>query len=346
MLQVSFYSYKGGAGRSTTSWNTIQRLVELMDPTVEKPFVIVDTDTESAGSTFLYRAEKIFLKNKKIQSIQKRIKRGGNENYDYSDEDEKREFFKGMWPIGTLFGLDAERNEAVLFIGADLDKSSRQDTYDLDLLGKITTACEHYGAKALFFDTPSGTQDLARQSIHESTIIVCCMRPTNQFRDGTIRQLIDFIEKDLEEGSVGDRKYILTPTAICVDADQRFIFGGKERIYPKKAKDDIKIEFGTENGTEEMQEKSDRFKQAFKDNVILDMLEPTPADIKIYPDSEDNDTVFGIPEIKRFKWFETCLGRLKDELLPNDKMGINRYEYLAQTILKYYEGTYVKRAKI
>ena len=61
MLRASFYSYKGGAGRSTTLWNTVQRLVTIMKPTVQEPFVIVDTDTESAGSTFLYKADKAFF---------------------------------------------------------------------------------------------------------------------------------------------------------------------------------------------------------------------------------------------------------------------------------------------
>jgi hypothetical protein len=345
MLQVSFYSYKGGAGRSTTSWNTIQRLVEnpLIKPTIKEPFVIVDTDTESAGSTFLYRAEDIFLRNRMKPSIQKRIKGGENEYCDYSDasEEEKREFFMDMHPIGTYFGLPEEQDEAVLFIGADLDKSSKEDMPDIDKdkknggwmiknFNNITRACKHCGAKALFFDTPSGTQNLARLSIQESKIIVCCMRPTNQFREGTKRQLINFIS---DQKIAGKRKYILTPTVICADPGQRFTFSGKKQDYPQKAKEDIEIAFGTEK----MQE-NDNFKQAFKDNVILDMLEPTPDNIKEYPgsESEDNDTVFGIPEIKRFKWFETCLGRLsEDELTPNDKMAVRRYEYLARTILKY-----------
>jgi len=340
MLQVSFYSYKGGAGRSTTSWNTIQRLVELVNPTVEEPFVIVDTDTESAGSTFLYEAEDIFRNNDESQSIQKRIKDGLDRDYMDADEDEKREFFNGMHPVGIKY-FGCKEDKAVLFIGADLDESSKKDmpTIDkntangkriIDNFRNITKTCRLCGAKALFFDTPSGTQDLARLSIGESKIIVCCMRPTNQFREGTKRQLISFIsDKNM---ITGKRKYILTPTAICVDPYQEFHFGGIKLCYPQEAKENIKIAFSTEK-------MEDSIKQSFEDNVILDMLDPTPADIKIYPNSEDNDIVFGIPEIKRFKWFEACLGKLsKDEnepLSPNDQMAVRRYEYLAQTILKY-----------
>jgi len=331
MLQVSFYSYKGGAGRSTTSWNTIQRLVGLMNPTEKEPFVIVDTDTESAGSTFLYRAKGHFEKSKLCMSIQKRIKDGQAKNYvDPSSDEDKSKFFNGMHPIGTsFFGLPKDRDKAVLFIGADLDKNSREDMRNLEKnengtqmiknFKNIAKACKRCGAKALFFDTPSGTQDLARQSIQYSDIIVCCMRPTNQFREGTIGQLTEFIINDRNESS--SRKYILTPTAICVDPGQKFTLGGQKEDYPQKSKEDIKMAFS---------------KNEMQNNVFLDMLDPTPNDSKIYSKSEDNDTVFGIPEVKRFKWFENCLGILEeDELSENDKMAINRYEYLARTILKY-----------
>jgi len=247
-----------------------------------------------------------------------------------------------MLPVGIFFGLPENEKNAVLLIGANLHRNSSKEA---DVAGdggddgeqmtnfhnNITRACKACGAKGLFFDTPSGTQFLARKSVQESEIIVCCMRPTNQFREGTRQQLINFIKTDIDKNKVGRRKYILTPTAVCVDANQRFLEGGEERLYPSKAKEDIRIEFGTDSMRED-----DEVKKAFGDNVILDMLEPTPGTMKKFTESEDGDTVFGIPEIKRFKWFEACLGRLSEnELSANDKMAINRYEYLAQTILKY-----------
>ncbi|MDR0302642.1 MAG: hypothetical protein LBI04_10070, partial [Treponema sp.] len=135
----------------------------------------------------------------------------------------------------------------------------------------------------------------------------------------------------IDKNKAGKRKYILTPTVVCVDSGQRFVLNGDEYVYPNDAKKIIVNEFGTDNMREE-----DDIKQAYKDNVKLDMLEITPDNIKKYADSEDNDSVFGIPEVKRFKWFEACLGKLQEsELNSNDKMAVNRYEFLAQTILKY-----------
>ncbi|MDR0302829.1 MAG: hypothetical protein LBI04_11040, partial [Treponema sp.] len=209
MLRVSFYSYKGGAGRSTTSWNTIERLVKLLKPTAEEPFVVVDTDTESAGSTFLYKADNDFYRDTKYSSVQKRMTESEDTNYTEATDSEKEKFFKGMFPIGTFFGLPANEEKSVLLIGANLHRNSAKDA---DVSGdggddseqmenfhnNITLACKACGAKALFFDTPSGTQFLARKSIQESDIIVCCMRPTSQFREGTRRQLINFIKTDID----------------------------------------------------------------------------------------------------------------------------------------------------
>jgi len=353
MLKVSFYSYKGGAGRSTTSWNTIQRLVKLMGPTVKNPFVIVDTDTESAGSTFLYKADEVFLGDDKFASVQKRMVTNDDTNYKKATDERKEEFFDGMYPIGTFFGLEEMDERAVLLIGANTDRTSNE----ADVAGKtndslrqienfhknITKACRLCGAKALFFDTPTGVQFLARKSVEESDIVVCCMRPTLQFRVGTKKQLIAFIKNDIGNDETGSRKYILTPTVICAKKFQ-ITQNGKPYPYPEEAKKRIMKEFGT--GFEYEDDK--KIEQAFKDNVILDMLEPTQADIKqkVYSELElissqyvDDDTlVFGIPEIERFKWFEECLGRLPNhELDSSDIVGIIRYEYLAQAIKKYYD---------
>jgi hypothetical protein len=269
-------------------------------------------------------------------------------NYSEASDSEKEEFFNRMWPVGTFFGLPEEEEKAVLLIGANLHKDSAREADVFGVGGKdseqmknfrknITRACEDCGAKALFFDTPSGTQFLADRSIEQSEIVVCCMRPTSQFREGTRGRLVNFIKTDLKNKIIGKRKYILTPTVVCVDPGQKFFLDGEERQFPSRAKEVIIRDL-----TADYIEEKDEIKQAYKENVILDMLEPTPADNKVFSDpgvsAMDNDSVFGIPEIKRFKWFEACLGKILAEggvLTPNDEMAVNRYEYLAKTILKY-----------
>ena len=333
MMKVSFYSYKGGSGRSTTLWNTVQRLIELMKPTRQEPFVIVDADTESAGSTFLFGAKSMFIRDGRYASVQRRMIKRDDTNYAASPETKER-FFDRMYPIGKKM-FDLEDDRAVLFIGANTDRNYSAEI-GVDTTGKditqlknftqnITKACEACGTKALFFDTPSGTQALAMHSIRDSDIIVCCMRPTKQFIEGTLGQLIDLVTNDKKTGI--PKKYILTPTAVCLDKDQKF----DNFEYPLQALKVIKIEFSAEGTMDEDEE----IKGAFKENVKLDMLSATPQECKLYPNPE-GDLIFGIPEVKRFKWSERCLGCIEpDRLIPNDKIALNRYNYLAKTIKKY-----------
>ena len=50
MFISTFFSYKGGAGRSTTCFNTVPFLVEHTDADAKHPILLMDTDIESAGT--------------------------------------------------------------------------------------------------------------------------------------------------------------------------------------------------------------------------------------------------------------------------------------------------------
>ena len=54
MRLFSFYSYKGGSGRTTVLLNTVRHLVKKIDASPERPILLVDADLESAGMTFFF----------------------------------------------------------------------------------------------------------------------------------------------------------------------------------------------------------------------------------------------------------------------------------------------------
>ena len=56
----SFYSYKGGSGRSTTCVNTLLHLIRKMNAGPQHPILLVDTDLESAGLTYFFGCQKKF----------------------------------------------------------------------------------------------------------------------------------------------------------------------------------------------------------------------------------------------------------------------------------------------
>ena len=58
MKTISFFSYKGGAGRSTLAYNVIPILAaEYIQPTAESPIIVVDTDVDSCGMSYLLKVE-------------------------------------------------------------------------------------------------------------------------------------------------------------------------------------------------------------------------------------------------------------------------------------------------
>ena len=57
----TFYSYKGGSGRTTTALNTVKHLIDQMKVTAEKPILLIDADLESAGLTYFFGMERRFV---------------------------------------------------------------------------------------------------------------------------------------------------------------------------------------------------------------------------------------------------------------------------------------------
>ena len=56
----TFYSYKGGSGRTTTLLNTTKHLIDELGANAEKPILLVDADLESAGLTYFFNAQEKF----------------------------------------------------------------------------------------------------------------------------------------------------------------------------------------------------------------------------------------------------------------------------------------------
>ena len=59
----SFYSYKGGSGRTTTLLNTAKHLVKESGANPNNPILLVDADLESAGLTYYFGATGNFTNN-------------------------------------------------------------------------------------------------------------------------------------------------------------------------------------------------------------------------------------------------------------------------------------------
>ena len=304
MKTISFFSYKGGAGRSTLAYNVIPILAsEHIHPTAESPIIVVDTDVDSCGMSYLVKAEKKVTDTNCIQHLL-----GNPFDTKGSRSIKDHPFFSQLIPVGNAYGY--EENDAILLLPAKDNKNIGKDAKNnyaesggfsyMGSLKRFLEVCdERYDIPAVIFDSSVGNTALANISNEAATIIVCVMRPTTQFVNGTRRYLLG-VEND-EKMLSGDKHIILVPNVI--PQDEVVINGLK---YPDTAISKIRNDF------------SDDFEDSSSNTYHFEML--------------DRDE-FGIPAVKRFMWIEDALfNKPHSELNDNEKTALERYRKLAEII--------------
>ena len=205
MKAITFYSYKGGAGRSSTTLNTLPYLVEEMDASSTAPIIVLDMDLDSAGMTYLLGLDVHFKGRYDVKSFLM-----GEETWSEAPAATlaQHEFYQKLVPVGDTLGVE---NGAVLFLGVDDAKivdNNQMDGTKEGVFNKLRRFCRKNGIKAVVIDSSAGDQFSAVLSTGAADDIVCCMRPTMQFRIGTFNYLHRLSEK------TQDKRIVLLPTVV------------------------------------------------------------------------------------------------------------------------------------
>ena len=205
MKTITFYSYKGGAGRSSTTLNTLPYLVESMRASANAPIIVLDMDLDSAGMTYLLGLDVHFKGRYDVKSFLM-----GDESWSDAPAGSlaEHEFYQKLVPVGETLGVE---NEAVLFLGVDdakLVDNNQMDGTKEGVFNKLRRFCRKNGIKAVVIDSSAGDQFSAVLSTGAADDIVCCMRPTMQFRIGTFNYLHRLSEK------TQDKRIVLLPTVV------------------------------------------------------------------------------------------------------------------------------------
>jgi MinD-like ATPase involved in chromosome partitioning or flagellar assembly len=205
MKTITFYSYKGGAGRSSTTLNTLPYLVEAMDASAASPIILLDMDLDSAGMTYLLDLDVHFKGSYDVKSFLM-----GEENWSDAATPnlDEHPLFQKLVPVGNQLGVE---NGAVLFLGVDDRKpidNNQMDGTKEGVFSKLNRFCRNNGIKAVVMDSSAGEQFSAILATQAANDIVCCMRPTMQFRIGTFNYLHRLSEK------TQDKRIVLLPTVV------------------------------------------------------------------------------------------------------------------------------------
>lgn len=327
MKIISFNSYKGGACRTTTCYNTLPYLAKALNATSKEPILVFDIDLDSMGLTSIFHAGKPAV-NKKLSYSAKHlfvddeegINQTAKRELDSVENGDK--YFKYYEKVGNDLGL--EDDGSVLFLGADKNASTVSDddyikyaeSPPIQQLVRVMKEMSP-APKAIVFDCASGVQMTTLVALQLADRAVMCMRPTYQFRVGTSDYLIRKIPLEINKHKTArKREIILLPTAVAQinvsesDPNRDFAMDmlNKRR---KKAFESITRDIVFEYNTE-----LKRIDLGYTLNT--DMVE------------DRDDPVKGIPEIERFKWEEELLYKLnEEEMTEQEKVLKKRYEKLA-----------------
>lgn len=199
MQIISFFSYKGGSGRTSLLYNTLPFLARELEATPDEPIIVLDLDIDSKGLTYLFDRES------RINAFQ--VLKG-----DISDENLINS--KDLTPIGMELGFSSNEDRSVLFISANpndcassLGNSNNFDGSNVSLY-PLERICQDFKCKAIIMDTPTGNQLAGDAALSISQKIVTVMRITKQFRNGTF----DFLRE--KSNRFSNKEFIIVPNAV------------------------------------------------------------------------------------------------------------------------------------
>lgn len=201
MKTISFFSYKGGSGRSSLIYNVLPFLADKLNPTPQNPIVLFDMDIDSMGLTYLFDNESTEAE----VTIQKIIEG----DYPGEDDEDPYTFYRAAAAIGETYGMEAR---SILLVPAERNHEAPA-TFDADddPFTNIVRKLGGCGCKAVIFDCPSGNQATGRISREITDTYVIVMRITMQFRIGTYEYM-----KSLNE-QVCEHNFIVVPNAVPSD---------------------------------------------------------------------------------------------------------------------------------
>ena len=212
MINCSFFSYKGGAGRSSLLYNILPFYAQAIGATNNEPIIVVDLDIDSKGLSYILHDKEFEAPFNCIQVL----RQDESINFDRDEEDiTKHPFFLGLEPVGAKVGLDRSLNRSILFLTAhSTSKDNRYlgnlSNFDSDSasLREMNALCEDMHCKSIIMDCPAGFQVTGMLALSISHKIITTMRITKQFRVGTY----DFLAEKSKE--FAGKEYVIVPNAV------------------------------------------------------------------------------------------------------------------------------------
>lgn len=304
---ISFYSFKGGAGRTVCVANIAGYLAQALNATAEKPLLVIDMDLDSAGLTMLLGRhgaasdEAMWTSSRIIDTSlnlrnKLRCEKVLSSTMDITSDVGGENLGLGPGSVRFVRG-ESVGNEAV----ADREAGAIEE------MEALIRYCRKKGFAGILIDSASGRQMSARLAFRVSELIVCCARLSYQFAEGTEQMIMhhmDEVSADRAQANpYGDEASILSPAIVFVPV-----------AVPK-------TESEWANNVKQVRLRN-------FDRLVSRVLEKDPdATCRLFE--------AGIMEIERFKFHETVLSALgSDHRHSEDESALLRFVELSEFIAK------------
>jgi len=316
-FRVTFFSYKGGAGRSVACANVSNHLVS----TLGKSVAVFDFDIESVGQSYIHHVPKALLQGggeastnwvyvQDLLNGARRDSAGSTvETLDFNDKDKFEDLFSRMFLDVTekdkfegyrIEGASPSPRKLLVLArpAADVltpDGRTQQGSALRSVLVRLASV------EFALFDSPSGTQPLATLARRHSQVMVVLCRPSRQFLEGTRYFLHQLVESTHEEAPALTVLFVLS--AVPMGDEFR-----KQREGALSRMEEIVRELKAESKV--------------RDRITFRI-----------PEHHRPKRTLVIPEVARLKWQDEVLASQRERGMDDDTLaGIEAYRRLAEVI--------------
>jgi len=213
---ISFYSYKGGSGRSVCVANTAGYVAELLGASSETPLLLVDMDIDSAGLTnVLSNANEFAESGVNIQSLLR-------EDLTLLSDIEIKKFKKGLVAVEKKVINESAAEGSVVLLGNTFEgRLESINTRTIHNLIKRLRSTD-YNFCGILLDSASGRQPGAVMAHMVSDLVVYCCRMGYQHRIGTESEIKHYYKYVKEQGDPPP-EIIVLPVAVPAPSNDETI---------------------------------------------------------------------------------------------------------------------------
>lgn len=226
---ISFYSYKGGSGRSVCAANTVGFIAELLGATPDAPLLIMDMDVDSAGLTNVLSDTQVF--EEKGISVLNLL----NGNLQLTSNYEISKFKCALEDVSQRVIGNSASVKSVLLLGNVL--GGRSKPLEPRIIGQIKRRLSDniFNFSAIVLDSAAGRQPAALMAHMISDVTVYCCRLSSQHLIGTRFQL-QYHRSQVKKQTGEFPKVIVVPVAVPLPSTNKAL-----RKMEDHAKEDLQL---------------------------------------------------------------------------------------------------------